>query len=179
MKSILAALVAAAALASVPNTASAQERTTHLEIGGGAAIPTARFDSTYSTGRSALVGVSVGGGDSPVGFRLDFSYSDFRGKTIGGKTYRDAHINATTVNLLIPVGSGPYIKPYVITGIGWYPYREAADNSRSNDYGVNAGGGITFPLPVASGFIEARYHRIFGGGVTARRYIPITVGLVL
>lgn len=179
MKRTIAAFGVAAATAALPIRASAQERTTHLEIGGGVAIPTARFDSTYRAGRAALIGVSTGGGDYPVGFRLDFSYADFRGKTAGAKSYRDAHFDAATLNLVVPLGAGPYIKPYLITGLGWYPFREATASRRDNDFGVNAGGGITFPLPVASGFLEARYHRIFGGGVSARRFVPIILGVTL
>jgi hypothetical protein len=152
-----------------------------LQIGGGVAIPTARFDTTYTSGPAALVAITNGGSESPLGLRLDYSYNGFKGKTIAGRRYRDAHMNVVTGDLVFSLHTGPYIKPYVLGGAGWYPYREATDTKRRNEWGANAGAGITFPFPLqaGSGFLEARLHRVFGGGTQARRFVPIILGVTL
>lgn len=178
---MLATLAAAGVVASalVPSRAAAQGL--QLQLGGGTAIPVGRFDSTYTSGPAGLIALTSGGPESSIGVRLDYSYSGFRGKTVNGRRYRDAHMNVVTGDLVFSLHTGPYVKPYIIAGGGWYPYREATDTKRKNDWGANVGTGVTFPIPLtrASGFIEARYHRVFGGGVQARRFVPIVAGVTL
>lgn len=175
-----AAVVCAMAGAAVPAVLTAQSGV-QLQIGGGVSVPVGRFDTTYTSGPAGLVAITNGSQDSPIGVRLDYSYNEFRGKTIGGKRYRDTHMNVVTGDLVFSLHTGPYIKPYVLVGGGWYPYREATATKRSNDWGANVGAGLTFPLPLIprGGFLEARYHRVFGGGVQARRFVPIILGVTL
>lgn len=172
---------ALACSAAVPAATVGAQSQTQLQIGGGIAIPVARFDTTYSSGSAALIAITRGGNDSPLGVRLDYSYNAFRGKTIDGKRYRDAHMNVVTADLVFSMHTGPYVKPYVLAGLGWYPYREATATKRSDDTGANIGAGLTFPLPLTplSGFLEARYHRVFGQRVQARRFVPVVLGLTL
>ena len=179
-------LVIATILASIMSVAAAgraraQDGGLKIQIGGGAAIPVGRFDTTYTSGPAGLVAISNGGSESPLGLRLDYSYNGFKGKTIAGRRYRDAHMNVVTGDVVFSLHTGPYIKPYVLGGAGWYPYREAGDTKRRNDWGANIGAGLTFPLPFspAGGFLEARLHRVFGGGVQARRFVPIVLGVTL
>lgn len=178
---VIAAMILAAGTSAGAGTRAAAQEGVKVQLGGGVAIPVGRFDSTYTSGPSGLIAISNGGSESPLGFRLDYSYSAFEGKTIAGKRYRDAHMNVVTGDLVFSLHTGPYIKPYVLGGAGWYPYREATSTKRSNDWGANAGVGLTFPLPLGagSGFIESRLHHVFGGGVQARRFVPIVVGVTL
>lgn len=176
---LLAASIACLSGAIAPARAAAQG--VQLQLGGGVAIPVGRFDTTYTSGPAGLIAITDGGSESSIGLRLDYSYNSFRGKTVNGKRYRDAHMNVVTGNVVLSLPTGPYIKPYALVGLGWYPYREATETKRKNDWGANVGGGLTFPIPfsAAGGFIEARYHRVFGGGVQARRFVPIMVGVTL
>ena len=177
---MLAAGIACAA-AGVAAPAQAAAQGVQLQLGGGVAIPVGRFDTTYTAGPAGLIAITNGGSESSIGVRLDYSYNSFRGKTVNGKRYRDAHMNVVTGNLVLSIPTGPYVKPYALVGLGWYPYREATETTRKNDWGANVGAGLTFPIPLSSagGFIEARYHRIFGGGVQARRFVPIMIGVTL
>jgi len=176
---MLAVGIACVAGAAAPAVAAAQG--TQLQLGGGVAIPVGRFDTTYTSGPAGLIAITNGGSESSIGVRLDYSYNSFRGKTVNGKRYRDAHMNVVTGDLVLSLPTGPYVKPYALVGLGWYPYREAAETTRKNDWGANVGAGLTFPIPLSSagGFIEARYHRVFGGGVQARRFVPIMIGVTL
>lgn len=175
---VAAGLVATILAGATPALAQS-DRGHQIQIGGGTAIPVGRFDTTYSSGPAALIAISTGGNELPFGLRLDYSYNAFRGKTIAGKTYRDAHMNVVTANVVFAPHTSPYIKPYFLAGMGWYPYREATDSVRSNDWGANVGVGLTFPLPLiqTGAFVEARYHRVFGSNQVARRFVPIVAGV--
>lgn len=175
------AVIAASAIASTAVATRARAQGLQIQLGGGVAIPVGRFDTTYTSGPAGLIAITDGGSESAIGMRLDYSYNAFRGKTLNGKRYRDAHMNVVTGDVVLSIPTGPYIKPYALAGLGWYPYREAAETTRKNDWGANIGAGLTFPIPLSSagGFIEARYHRVFGGGVQARRFVPIMIGVTL
>lgn len=183
MKSRLfvAAMMLGAITSTVATGRAGAQDGTKIQIGGGVAIPVARFDTNYTSGPAGLIAISNGGSESPLGLRLDYSYNGFKGKTVAGKHYRDAHMNVVTGDLVFSLHTGPYIKPYVLGGGGWYPFREAGDTKRRNDWGANIGAGLTFPLPLSagSGFLEARLHHVFGGGVQARRFVPIILGVTL
>lgn len=175
----VAAGIAFTLLAGATSALAQSENGHQIQIGGGTAIPVARFDTNYTSGPAALIAISTGGTQIPIGLRLDYSYNAFHGKTVNGKTYRDAHMNVVTGDLVFAPHTGPYIKPYALAGMGWYPYREATDTKRSNDWGANFGLGLTFPLPLipTGAFVEARYHRVFGANKVARRFIPIIAGV--
>lgn len=156
------------------------QRSTHILLGGGAAIPVGTFDTTYKTGLHGLVGLTLGPPDAIAGLRLDYTYNGFHGRTLAGKRYRNTHVNALTANVVVPFRAS-YVKPYLIGGGGWYPYREAVDNNkRSNGWGVNGGLGISFPLPgtEVGGFIEGRLHVVYAAHGVQRRFVPVTVGVI-
>jgi opacity protein-like surface antigen len=113
---------------------------------------------------------------SLVGARVDYSSNQFNGRRVNGTTYGGIRLSAVTANVVVtlPLGS---IKPYGMVGGGWYPYREAGDSKRDNDFGGTIGGGITFPFLVGAGFIEGRYHAV-SGRATARTFVPITFGIL-
>jgi hypothetical protein len=103
---------------------------------------------------------------NPVGFRVDgmLQFADPDNLIIG------------TANALynFSTSSDARIRPYLIGGAGIY-----ADGG--TDFGINAGGGLTFPLGVgdspARAFAEARFHAIFAEGNTIEQ-LPVTVGIM-
>lgn len=174
MKSIVLALAVAAC--ALP---AAAQRSAHIGIGGGGVIPSGTFGDARSAGPMGLVTLATGPADSPIGARFDYSYNEFRGRTIGAVESPDSHVNSVTANIVL-AGRAAGLKPYLIGGLGWYPYYEAGDSTRINAFGPNAGAGIGFPLPYSElgGFIEARYHKAHAPHHLDRRFIPITIGIM-
>jgi hypothetical protein len=166
-------------LAAVMAGTAGAQRSTQLGIAGGAVFPVGKTDSTYSSGPSGLVTVSFGSQDAAIGLRLDYQYDGFNGKTVGGTTVPDIHINSLTANIVIPFRVG-YAKPYIIGGAGLYPIRLPGATKRENDWGANGGAGIGFPLPYTTigGFIEARYHSVNRSGTSSYHFIPVTLGVM-
>jgi hypothetical protein len=154
----------------------------HLGLGAGAAIPVGKLDGNYSTGASGLATLSMGAQESPLGLRIDYQYAGFNGKVAADTRVPDIHINSLTANLVVAFRVG-YAKPYLIGGAGWYPLRLPGATKRENDFGVNGGAGVAFPLPYTGigAFIEARYHDVNRSATTpytSIHYIPVTFGLM-
>lgn len=158
---------------------AAAQQSIHLGVAGGAAFPVGKLDSTYTSGPSGLVTLVYAPPDAPLGLRLDYQYDGFRGKTIGGATVPDIHVNSVTANLVIPFRVA-YVKPYVIIGGGLYPLRLPGSTTRENDWGANGGAGLSFGLPFTSAgaFVEVRYHAITRPNTAAYHFIPITLGIL-
>jgi hypothetical protein len=163
----------------VPAGAAIAQRSVHLGLAGGAAIPVGRLDSTYKAGPSGLVTLAFGSEDAPIGLRLDYQYAGFNGKTIGGVAVPDIHISAVNANLVVAFRVG-YAKPYIMGGGGLYPFRAAGATKSENDWGANGGVGVAFPLPYTGigGFIEARYHDVNRSGTDSYHFVPITLGIM-
>lgn len=123
-----------------------------------------------------MAAVIVGHQEFPIGVRLDYSYNQFHGKRTQGKEVPDATMHIVTADVVATL-PGDYVKPYVVAGLGWYPYREPTDARRNNDVGVNVGAGVTFPCFIGVGFVEGRFHHVLGR-TTAQEFLPITIGLV-
>ncbi len=157
----------------------AAQRTTHIGIGGGVAVPVGKVGDTYTAGPEGLFTIATGPADSPLGLRLDYSYNAFRGKTVNGYQGPGVHINVLSLNVVLAARTAGF-KPYLIAGGGWYPYRGPGDTSRVNAFGLNGGVGIGFQLPLseAGGFIEARYHSAHATGQPDRRFVPVTIGIM-
>lgn len=158
---------------------AAAQRSTHIGVGGGVVVPSGTFSDTRTAGPMGLLTLAVGPAESPIGARLDYSYNEFRGRSSGGVESPSGHINAVTANIVL-TGRVASLKPYLVGGLGWYPYREAGDSVRINAFGPNGGGGIGFRLPYSElgGFIEVRYHKGHAPHHVDRRFIPITLGIM-
>ncbi len=156
------------------------QQSLHLGVGGGAAIPVGKLDSTLTTGPGGLIYLAIGPEDAPMGLRLDYQYAGFNGKTIAGLATPDAHISSVTANLVVPFRVGE-VKPYIIGGAGWYPVRLPGDIKRTNDWGYNAGAGIGFPLPFTGvgAFLEVRYHDVNRSNASSYHFVPLTFGIML
>jgi hypothetical protein len=153
------------------------QRLLHLGVGGGTDIPVGRYGVNRTAAGNMLAILTGGLQDSPFGWRLDYSYNQFKGHMHDGEQIQNSHLNVVTANL---VASLPmeYTKPYVIVGGGWYPVRDTVTLKQNNDIGVNLGLGITFPFLSGAWFLEGRYHRIFQGPTVGERFIPINIGVL-
>ncbi len=162
----------------VARTAQAQASPIAFGITAGATKATGDFGDAVDLGYHVGGLIQYTGPEVPIGIRGDVVYHRFSEKG-GGTT---ANILAGTVNGVYMFGMGPgaQITPYVIGGVGFYHLSvgctDCTDNS-SNKFGLNGGGGLSFPLSGFSAFVEARYHHIFtDGGATSM--VPISVGIV-
>ena len=166
MKVTVYALVASLCIFATPSRARAQWPVSF----GVAAGPTFSSDAED-------VGYHVGGLMQldamliPVGFRVDGVMNQFNYP--GGKT-RIFDVSANVTYAMVPT---PRVKPYVIVGLGFYGSRVVGSSELgTNDIGINAGAGVKFSLVVLNGFIDARFHHIFGeGGGTG--FIPVSIGI--
>lgn len=132
------------------------------------------------------------GPDLPFGVRLDGVYHRFSVKQSvlagSGVDNANASITAGTLNgvFMLSSGTGAPITPYLIGGVGFYHLTASATctgcgglsvSDSQNKFGLNGGGGLSFPMTGFSAFIEARYHHVFtDGGATSM--VPISVGIV-
>jgi hypothetical protein len=163
-------------IAGMGSRASAQHMV-QIGIGGGVAIPAGTFHDTHSAKENALITLTAGPQYSWLGTRLDYSYNEFSGKNVLGKQYHGMHLNVLTGDLVASFPLGLSVKPYLIGGAGWYHYQEASDVKSRSDPGITGGVGCTFPFLSYAGFIEVRYHRIYGRTV-AQQLVPVSFGIV-
>lgn len=155
------------------------QRSIHLGVAGGVVLPVGKLDNSFTGGPTGLVTLSMGPQDAPMGLRLDYEYSEFKGQTIDGSKTPDMHLNSATANLIVPFRVG-YAKPYLIGGAGFYPLRLPGSSKRENDFGANGGAGVSFGLPYTSigAFLEVRYHAINRANTSSYHFVPITFGLI-
>ena len=159
-KRAIGTAAAALVILTVTSTASAQGirfgaglgPTISLESGGGTDF---HIMGTAAFGREV---------DHPVSFRIDGMLQFTSGS--------DLFIGTGNVVYNFAVSEETRVRPYLIGGAGIY-----ADGG--TDLGINAGGGVSFPLgnTPARLFAEARFHAIFAEGNTITQ-LPITVGLM-
>ncbi len=171
--------LALSAVAAIPTAAHAQLSTSIL-VSGGLSVPVSDLRDGVNSGYNVNVGVAFGAPIVPVGARIEggFSSFDFKG---GNGTTRIASGTANAVLSLGPTSAAPYL----IGGLGIYnrrldiPTGFPSGTSSRTVAGVNAGGGIRFPLGSISTFLEARYHLMLGNDneLTRYQYIPISFGV--
>jgi hypothetical protein len=161
--------VAAAAL-----PAHAQRRST-FGFAAGATLPTGVLGDATSTGYHVLGTLAISGtATSPLGFRIDGMYNSLSGKSSGP----DLTMWTVNGNLVYAFPGGLMATPYLIGGAGWYNMKVDEDDVEStNDFGINGGIGVRFPLSGFSTFAEVRFHNVFTEDESAR-VIPITFGIV-
>lgn len=163
----------------------------HFGIAGGATFPTGGASDKYNTGYHGSAMLVFNAPLAPVGLRIEGMYARMNEKSL---LVADGPVEfaSGTANLVL----GPraiVFRPYFIGGGGVYRLRVTTTQGRAvvkeseNDFGWNAGGGISFGLgPLASIFIEARYISVetdtsFALGNNPSRHltlIPVTVGFV-
>lgn len=177
-RSLFVAAIAGIALVSLPFQARAQISTVvkpiQFGIAGGASIPMSDLSNVASTGFNGTVTVGLNPAIFPLGIRFDGAYNQW-GLKSGGATL---HAWSVTGNVVYKM-PGVVISPYLIGGAGFYNLGSSVTGSTSeNDFGFNAGAGLSMGLSGFDTFLEARYNHVSikGGGVTA--FVPITFGIM-
>jgi hypothetical protein len=160
-----------------PLASGAQSRTA-LAIAAGPSIPVGTFRDTQNQGLDLNVGLIRGSDDSPLGFRLDFGYDRFPGKTVNGVKNSDRRIVAGTADLVLSA-SGYTFKPYAIAGAGAFKMtsKPAVPDAKTR-FGFDFGIGFTLPLASRAVFIESRLNNISQHNAKPLRYMPIVLGLL-
>ena len=166
----------------LPNQARAQ-RSHAFALGGGAAIPVGKLSDVQKTGYNAIVALAIGVPELPIGVRFDATYNNLLRATTApstGTTYSDFRVTGLLANLVYAF-PGTSAKPYVVFGGGLYTSKaDVADSKSQNNFGFNAGLGVTFGFGPFATFLESRYHSISRnaekGGVF--QFVPITFGLM-
>lgn len=152
-----------------------------LAFGGGAAIPVGKLSDTQKTGYNGLAALAIGVAELPVGVRFDGVYNNLlRTNVVGTGTSADFRVMGVLANLVYAF-PGTSVKPYVIFGGGLYNSKADIPGAKSqNNFGFNAGLGLTFGFGPFATFIESRYHSIARnadeGGVF--QFVPITFGVM-
>jgi hypothetical protein len=178
-RTLFASIAALVVVAS--GTARAQSG---LGIAAGWSVPTSDFGDAVNSGYHVTGLLHMAKKDSPIGIRLDGTFSEFDYK-IAGLSDAKARLIYGTANIVLSATGGK--GPYVIGGGG--VYHSSAEctgcTSSSTNGGFNAGAGYRFALGSLSTFLEARYHMIPSGSdaTTAgtkktTSFIPISFGLI-
>ena len=158
------------------------QRTYAVGVAGGAVIPVGKLSDVQNTGYTGMIVLAVGSAELPIGVRFDGIYNNLPKNTPEGSvvTSADLRIAAGILNLVFAF-PGTSAKPYLLAGGGLYSTKSDVPGAKAeNDFGFNAGLGITFGLGPFAAFLESRYHTISrneaDGGVI--QFVPITVGLL-
>jgi len=191
----------AMALTGFAATTEAQQGPGRLTAGvfGGITLPSGDFGDEVGNGwhAGALAKMRLYG---VLDLRADGTFNKLGKKDIIGTiatVTTDAQLIHGNLDLLINLGpdSAAYpgdnsVSPYIMAGAGSYNLDYKADCTGTgcsdfddpgsrNHFGVNIGGGATFPLGPLRTFVEGRYHRIsrsFSEG-SSRSMILISAGV--
>ncbi len=187
----------------------------HLQLFGGLTLTQGQIERDLENGWNAGLGLTwYPTSHLPLGIRVDGLYNQLSGRGSllqRASTRFNTPVNESTTriwgadaDLEIDLGHGPYVRPYLLVGVGWYneqdTYRQVttvsgtecdplgcgpgsqrqssivARDTTGVHFAKNAGLGVELGMGTGSLFIEARYLRI---NPSARRadFIPIRFGL--
>ena len=170
-------IVGAFALSLAAATLEAQAVT--LSLGGGLSIPTGSFGSVDNDGWHVLGAVVASSPVPNLAFRVDGMYSVTPHQGFASDHTRIGGGSASVLWRLRRVG--PNLRPYLLTGLGYYDVTTTAtglpSTSRSAIAWSGGGGLAVLGLGPAIGFVEARYLTIRTSG-TPTNLFPVTLGLV-
>ncbi|MEO7455279.1 MAG: outer membrane beta-barrel protein [Gemmatimonadaceae bacterium] len=167
-------LLAVATLATLSLGPAAARAQTAVSITGGLSAPVSTLGDATDLGYHVGAGLNFGTSNLPVGLRFEGGYDGFGIKGFSG----DVRIISGTANAVFNIGTARDA-PYLIGGLGAYN-RKVTNGEGRTALGVNAGGGLRFPLSGLTTFFEARYHVMLGDDSSGLNYqfIPITFGIM-
>jgi len=151
----------------------------HLGVAGGLSSPTSDARDSFDNGWHAGALLTLTPPVMPVGLRIDLQYHKLDAAGPGGG---DAEVVAGTANLVVGFRA-LVVKPYVLAGGGYYrlDFSEesfpSAFRDRQDEFGWNAGAGVSFSMRNIDIFVEARYHSVQTEG-DRFTFVPVSVGLV-
>jgi hypothetical protein len=173
-----------------PVTTVAQFSGTQFGVAGGGTFPVGDFHSNpiangygFRTGWQGMAFVSYRIADTPVGLRLDGSYSVntshdlINGRPSDGKVQFLGWDADLTVRLPLP----KRVNVYLLGGLGFHKVTLSFDGvvvgATPTNHAENIGGGVT----AGALFFEARYVHVDGWGVTFTTwdFVSVTAGLRL
>ena len=160
------------------------QRTFKIGLHGGGTLPVQEFGDLNDTGYNFGAHVLVSSRFLPQDFKIELQHNRMKLEDSDANTM----VTSATLNLELNPGSAlARIAPYLSAGLGGYyvttalrgPPPELTAYDNTTKFGLNAGGGVRFPLAALNGFLEARYHRVksdrfLSGSVT---YVPIVFGI--
>jgi hypothetical protein len=123
------------------------------------------------------VGLIRGSDDSPFGFRLNFGYDRFPGKTVGSVKNPDRKVTGGVADLMFST-SGYTLKPYLMAGAGAFKMNSTPTTEAKTRFGFDFGVGFTLPLASRAFFIEGRMNSVSQPNAKPLRYVPIVLGIL-
>lgn len=183
-------LVAALGVFAITTPADAQssvERQVRFGVMTGASMPMGDFGDAVNTGWH-LNGFGEFRPDNfPVTLRGELGYHKFGSNTISGGGFsveQEASIIPVVANAIFVLPSESTTRFHLLGGLGMYRLKYEVETNvpgfdgsgTSTDFGINLGGGVTFPLGQRVDVVaEARFHSIFSEGSNANM-IPLSIG---
>ncbi len=190
-------LVGVALVAALPAVSQAQTATARpisFGVMAGASLPVGDFGKASKTGFTIGANLLLAPTSMPaLAFRGDVTYDRWKYDGFGSSVI-DGNTNTIGVmgNVIVRSSSAMAIKPYVIAGAGLLSSSGSSSvtvggvtasttSSRSNNLGVQAGGGLEFQLSGFTTFVEAKFVNAFAkDGNNSRKnvtWIPLTFGI--
>lgn len=179
-KLLIGAAVFAAMVAGAPTAQAQSSSSSPVTFGFSAGLtqPIGRIGDQQSSGLNVQAHAGLKPNSLSFGLRGDAGFWTLGGKTVvGGISGSNSSRTLFTIS-----GNAIYnfegakdatFVPYVIGGVGIY----AGNRNFGTQFGLNAGGGVTFKLAGFDAFAEGRFHNIFGNGGSAR-IIPLSFGIM-
>lgn len=184
--------VGIALVAALPAVSQAQTSNKPVSFGimGGASIPVGDFGDASDLGFQLGAHLLLSPVKTPaVAFRGDITYDRWNYKSLS-----NANTNTLGImgNVIVRSSSPMTVRPYGIAGVGLLSTKGTSsvtvggvtttvDSDRSNNLGLQVGGGLEFPLSGFTTFVEAKYVNAFAKDGNDDRVnrgnIPITFGI--
>jgi opacity protein-like surface antigen len=160
----------------------------HIGLFGGATLPVDETKDLFDNGWHGGAMLALNAPVAPIGLRIEGIYSQMdREEVLPGVT-GELKILGGAANLVIGPRT-PVVRPYFIGGAGYYRLEFGTDTDifdfedEQDNFGWNAGAGISFTLGGVNVFVEGRYlsistDEILGGETPDVKIVPVSVGLV-
>ncbi len=185
--SIRSAVLAVALVPFLASPAVAQKLASPLSftVFAGAAIPVGNGSNDVNTGYTIGAAADLHVPATPLGGRLEGSYSSYGAKGLSGTgvsaKFNDLGANLNLV-LLMPMSIPSPITPYLTAGPSFSRLAVSVSNGNSSlsqtesHWGFNVGGGVDVGIGALAVRIDARYKRISTDG-DPYQSIPVTFGI--
>lgn len=172
-------------------TLAAQERRpTSFGLGAGMTFLTGEDRDFFNDGLNVHGSLAVPLRRAGLDLRFDLGYHRIGGKDrftapppSDSLQLGDFNVIALTAGVQYAPSASLGTRVYLVGGLGLYRteakavhYGQAVQGS-STDFGMTGGVGLSVPLGRMRGFVEGRFHNIFGEGSSAQMY-PVTVGVM-
>ncbi|MEO5814300.1 MAG: outer membrane beta-barrel protein [Gemmatimonadaceae bacterium] len=172
-------------LATTPAVAQKLSSPLSFTVFAGASIPIGDSSDGLNTGYTIGAAADLRAPATPLGGRLEGSYSNWGAKGLAGSGLSaDASEFGANLNLVLwfPMTAPTSISPYVTAGPSFSRFKGtvssggASFSQTENHWGFNAGGGVDIAIGELAVRVDARYKRISGDNGNFQS-IPVTFGV--